>query len=114
MVKPTITLLVNLVVPSRIGVYERVASALNLIILHGGMESNRDTWKEAHVHGACVRRVAGWQLPLTKRDNGKVIDHRYLHLEPGYITELVRRRPDAVITFEIGFRTLVGLAYGAC
>jgi glycosyltransferase involved in cell wall biosynthesis len=114
MVKPTITLLVNLIAPSRIGVYERLASAMNLIILHGGMESNRDTWKEANVHGACVRRVAGWQLPLTKRDNGKVIDHRYLHLEPGYITELVRRRPDAVITFEIGFRTIVGLAYGAC
>jgi glycosyltransferase involved in cell wall biosynthesis len=37
-----------------------------------------------------------------------------LHLEPGYITELIRERPDAVITFEMGFRTLVGLAYGTC
>jgi glycosyltransferase involved in cell wall biosynthesis len=114
MPRQKIALLVNLVAPSRVGVYERLASVMDLIILHGDMERNRDTWKEANVHGACVRRVAGWQLPLTKRDNGKVIDHRFLHLEPGYIAELVRERPDAVITDEMGFRTLVGLAYGAC
>src|SRR6202030_3341687 len=114
MPKPRITLLVNQVAPSRVGVYERLATGLDLIILHGDLERNRDSWKRVKVNGACDRRVAGWQWSLTKREHGEPFDHWFLHLEPGYITELIRGRPDAVITFEMGFRTLVGLAYGAC
>jgi glycosyltransferase involved in cell wall biosynthesis len=114
MIKPKTALLVNLVAPSRVGGYERLAAALDLSILHGGMERNRDSWKELNVNGACVRRVSGWQMSMTKRDHGKEIDRWFLHLEPGYITELIRGRPDVVISFEMGFRTLVGLAYGAC
>ena len=114
MPKPKIALLVNLIAPSRVGVYERLAAALDLTILHGGMERNRDSWKEVKVEGACVRRVSGSPIILTKRNRGKAIDHWFLHLEPGYVTELIRGRPDAVITLEIGFRTLVGLAYGTC
>ena len=53
-------------------------------------------------------------FPLTKSQRGEIFDHWFLHLEPGYITELIRERPDAVITDEMGFRTLVGLAYGSC
>jgi glycosyltransferase involved in cell wall biosynthesis len=114
MIKPKVTLLVNLVAPSRVGVYERLATALDLIILHGGMERNRDSWKKLKVNGACNKRMAGWQFSLDKREGGEIFDHWFLHLEPGYITELIRERPDAVITFEMGFRTLVGLAYGTC
>jgi len=114
MPRQKITLLINQVAPSRVGVYKRLAAALDLIILHGVMESDRSTWKEEAVEGARVRRVSGWQLSLKKRDHGKVVDYWFLHFEPGYLTELIRERPDAVITFEMGFRTLVGLAYGTC
>ncbi|HZN97923.1 MAG TPA: glycosyltransferase family 4 protein, partial [Gemmatimonadales bacterium] len=41
-----------------------------------------------------------------------VLDSRYLHLNPGYLTDLLRLRPDAIITTEMGFRSLVALAYG--
>jgi glycosyltransferase involved in cell wall biosynthesis len=114
MSKPRISLLVNLVAPSRVALYERLAAALDLTILHGDMEGNRDTWKKVKVNGACNRRIAGWQFSLAKRKRGEIFDHWFLHLEPGYITELIRERPDAVITDEMGFRTLVGLAYGTC
>jgi glycosyltransferase involved in cell wall biosynthesis len=114
MARPKIAFLVNQMQPYRLGVYKRLAAALDLIILHGGMESDRSTWKEESVDGARVRRVWGWQLSLNKRDRGRAIDHWFLHLEPGYITELMHERPDAVITVEMGFRTLVGLAYGTC
>jgi glycosyltransferase involved in cell wall biosynthesis len=87
---------------------------LDLTILHGDTESNRSSWKEITVETARDRRVFGWQFSLTKRQRGEACDHWFLHLEPGYITELVRERPDAVITDEMGFRTLVGLAYGTC
>jgi glycosyltransferase involved in cell wall biosynthesis len=114
MTKPRIALLINLVAPTRVRVYERLATALDLIILHGEMESDRSSWEEMTVESARVRRVSGWQLSLTKSQRGEIFDHWFLHLEPGYITELIRERPDAVITDEMGFRTLVGLAYGAC
>jgi glycosyltransferase involved in cell wall biosynthesis len=112
--KPKIALLVNQISPSRVGVYERLASALNLIILHGEIEGNRDTWKTEKVNGASNRRIAGWQLSIDKHERGEIFDRWFLHLEPGYIIELIRERPDGVITFEMGFRTLVALAYGAC
>ena len=114
MPKPRVALLVNLVAPSREGVYKHLAAALDLVILHGGMERNRNYWNKVQVNGACGRRMAGWQLSLTKREGGQAFDHWFLHLEPGYITELVREKPDAVITDEMGFRTLVGLLYGTC
>jgi glycosyltransferase involved in cell wall biosynthesis len=114
MPKPKIALLVNLVAPSRVGLYERLAAALDLVILHGGMERNRDSWRDQQVEGAVSRRVRGWQVTMNKHASGQVTDRWFLHLEPGYITELIRERPDAVITFEMGFRTLVALAYGTC
>jgi glycosyltransferase involved in cell wall biosynthesis len=112
MAKHRIALLINLIAPSREGVYERLAAAMDLTILHGDMERNRGSWKEVKVSGASSRRIAGWQLSFKKRYHYEVVDHGFLHLEPGYITELIRERPDAVITDEMGFRTLVGLAYG--
>jgi glycosyltransferase involved in cell wall biosynthesis len=114
MPKPRIALLVNLVAPSRVALYERLASALDLVILHGNMEANRDSWTDLRVNGASSRRVAGWQLSMKKHESGRGIDPWFLHVEPGYIPELVREQPDAVITDEMGFRTLVGLAYGTC
>ena len=112
MPKPRIALLVNLVAPSRVGVYERLAKRLDLVILHGGTEKNRESWKNVHVNGASDRRIAGWQLPLTKRKRGEIFDQWFLHLEPGYITELIRERPDGVVTLEMGIRTLAALTYG--
>jgi glycosyltransferase involved in cell wall biosynthesis len=114
MPKPRIALLINLVAPSRVGVYERLATALDLVILHGDMESDRGSWEEMTIESARVRRVSGWQLSLIKSQRGEIFDHWFLHIEPGYVTELIRERPDAVITDEMGFRTLVGLSYGTC
>lgn len=110
--RPKVALLINLIAPSRVSLYERLATALDLVILHGDMEANRNSWKSVEVNGARNRRVAGWQLSLDRQKSGKVIDHWFLHLEPGYIFELLRERPDAVITDEMGFRTLIALAYG--
>lgn len=104
----------NLVPPARVALYESLARALDLVILHGSMEANRASWRYLRVSSASSRRVAGWQSSINKRESGRVADTWFLHIEPGYIPELVRERPDAVITEEMGFRTLVGLAYGTC
>jgi glycosyltransferase involved in cell wall biosynthesis len=78
------------------------------------MEANRKSWGRVNIKSARLRRVWGWQLRLNKHKQNKAFDHWYLHIEPGYIIDLVRERPEAVISFEMGFRTLVALAYGAC
>ncbi len=114
MPKPKIALLVNMVAPYRVRVYERLAAAMDLVILHGDAENNRASWKEMKVKGAINRRVTGWQFSMDKRRRGKVVDRWFVHIEPGYITQLIHERPDAVISSEMGFRTLVALAYGAC
>lgn len=114
MPRPKTALLVNFVAPYRVRVYERLSAALDLLILHGDVECNRPSWKETKVKGARDKRVAGWQLQINKRRRGEGIVPWFLHIQPGYIAQLIRERPDAVITDEMGFRTLVALAYGAC
>jgi glycosyltransferase involved in cell wall biosynthesis len=111
--KSKVALLVNQVAPNRVRLYEHLASYFDLVILHGETEANRSSWKECKVTAARMRRVAGWQLPLAKRDRGKRIDTWFLHIEPGYLFDLFRERPDAVITFEMGVRTCAALIYGA-
>lgn len=107
-----LALLVNQISPYRRKLFARLAERFDLTILHGGMESNRP-WAETAVPGARDRKVAGWTLMLKKRRGSQVFDQRFLHFEPGYVTELLRLRPEAIFTAEIGFRTLVALAYGA-
>jgi glycosyltransferase involved in cell wall biosynthesis len=112
MPKPRIALLVNIVAPSRVRLYEHLAAALDLTILHGGAERNRDSWNGTSLKGARYKRMAGWQWSLARREDGEIFDHWFLHFEPGYVFELLRERPDGIVTFEMGFRTLVALAYG--
>lgn len=111
-VKKKVFLLVNLVAPARIPVYTRLAERCDLSILHGKMEGNR-SWKELKVEGAEDGRVWGFHLTLDRRANGRVFDKWFLHIEPGYLFELFRRKPEAVITVEMGFRTLTALVYGS-
>jgi glycosyltransferase involved in cell wall biosynthesis len=108
----SVALLVNQVSPYREKLYARLAERFNLSILHGEMEANRQ-WSVPSVEGARLCTVGGWTFESNRREQGRVFDRKFLHIEPGYITELWRLRPEAVITAEIGFRTFAALAYGA-
>jgi glycosyltransferase involved in cell wall biosynthesis len=110
--KPKVAILVNMVAPYRVRLFEHLATEFDLSILYGGMESNRTSWEPPEVKGASVRRVLGWQFSLSRRQGAKEFDKRFVHIEPGYFTDLIRERPQAVITAEMGFRTLAALAYG--
>jgi glycosyltransferase involved in cell wall biosynthesis len=109
--KPRLALLVNLIAPYRLPVYTRLAECFDLFILHGRMETNR-AWREATVTGAEDRTVWGWQFKFRVLKSGRLFEHRFFHFEPGYLTELLRIRPAAIITIELGFRTLLAIAYG--
>jgi glycosyltransferase involved in cell wall biosynthesis len=113
MAKPKVAILVNMIAPYRVRLFEHLASEFDLLILYGGMEANRTSWEPTKVKGAGVRRVLGWHFSMSRRQDGKEFDKRFVHIEPGYFTDLIWQRPRAVITAEMGFRTLAALAYGA-
>ena len=110
-----VALLLNVIGPARLGLYSFLADHFELLILHGGNESNRDTWSgiEKALPNAHVTCAWGWQLHHAKKVNGDAFDEKYFHITPGFAWHLLRFRPDAVISNEIGFRTLIALAYGA-
>jgi glycosyltransferase involved in cell wall biosynthesis len=110
-----VALLVNMISPARIPLYASLAEAFDLLILHGGAERNRDTWQgtEGALANAQVRRAWGWKIPFSRKQHGKKFDELYLHFNPGFFFELARFLPDAVITNEMGVRTILALLYGA-
>src|SRR5215470_5328108 len=112
--KTKLVLLLNMLSPARLGLYSLLADEFDLLILHGGKEANRGSWNghEETVPGARVVRAWGWQIRQTKRLEGKVFDEKFIHVTPGFLWHLLRFRPQAVISNEMGFRSMIALAYG--
>jgi glycosyltransferase involved in cell wall biosynthesis len=106
--------LTNMIAPYRLPLFAVLGDQFDLLVLHGGREANRDSWGNADdiLSNAKVVRAWGWQIPFKQKLNGKVFNERLFHITPGLIWHLLRFRPDAVISGEMGFRTTVALAYG--
>lgn len=112
--KYKVALLVNQLTPYRLPIYQALGSCFDFAIFHGGKEANRTSWQnlENKLSGVEVKRSWGLQLSLLKGKKGNTYDYKYIHINPGYLFDLLSYRPDAVITVEMGFRTLVALLYG--
>jgi glycosyltransferase involved in cell wall biosynthesis len=112
--KTKVALLLNIIAPSRIRLYSLLADHFDLLILHGGTEANRDSWSnlDQQLPNARVVRAWGWQMRHAKKMDGEVFDEKFIHITPGFAWGLLRFRPQAVITNEMGIRTLIALAYG--
>jgi glycosyltransferase involved in cell wall biosynthesis len=108
-----IAVLFNIIAPAKVPVYSGLAANFEMLLLHGGMESNRTSWlaPEKKISGAKIKKVWSWQLELRKM-SGKIRDRRHLHISPGFIFYLFGFNPDVVVTNEMGFRTLQALIYG--
>jgi glycosyltransferase involved in cell wall biosynthesis len=108
-----IAVLFNIIAPAKVPVYSGLAAHFNMLLLHGGMESNRTSWHapEKKIIGAKIKQVWSWQLELRKM-SGKIRDRRHLHITPGFIFYLLGFHPDVVVSNEMGFRTLQALIYG--
>jgi glycosyltransferase involved in cell wall biosynthesis len=109
-----VAILTNVLTPNRLPIFERLAAQFEVTVLFSGEESNRDQWRglEHRVRGFTVKRVTGFNFTWTKREEGGVVDTKHLHVDPGLFTALLRLRPDAIITAEMGFRSLVAVTYG--
>lgn len=113
--KNKLALLTNMIAPYRLPLYSVLANQFDLLLLHGGKEANRDSWSnfEECLPNARVVRAWGWQFRHAKKLNGQVFDEKFIHITPGFVWHLLCFRPDAVISTEMGFRSMIGLAYGA-
>ena len=109
-----VAILTNVLAPYRTPIFERLAAKYDLTVVLSGEEANRGNWREVNdrAHGYAVSRSKGLTFAWTKRNERTVLDTRYLHLNPGLFGELRRLRPDAIVSDEMGFRTLVALSYG--
>jgi glycosyltransferase involved in cell wall biosynthesis len=113
-VKPKLCILLNMIAPARVRLYSALAEHFELLVLHGGTEGNRDTWRHVGktLPNATIVRAWGWQIPIIRRERGQFFDRRYIHITPGYIWHLLKFRPAVVISNEIGLRTIIALMYG--
>ena len=109
-----LAILTNIVAPARIPMFSGLAAHFDLMVLHGGIESNRDFWNDCdrNIPNARVVKAWGWQIRILRRENGQIFDLLYTHITPGYLWHLLRFNPDAIVTGEMGCRTLVALTYG--
>jgi glycosyltransferase involved in cell wall biosynthesis len=112
--KIRLALLTNIIAPYRLPIYSYLADQFDLLLLHGGTEANRDSWSglERALSNATVVRAWGWQFRHAKKVNGEVFDEKFIHVTPGFITHLLSFRPDAIISNEMGFRSMIALTYG--
>jgi glycosyltransferase involved in cell wall biosynthesis len=108
-----VAVLVNIVAPYRLPIYRGLAARFHTTVFHGGREGNRGTWeapKESR-DGLHFREAGGFTIPYGVGKGG-VYDLKYLHLPVALPIRLLTYRPNAIITTEMGARTLLALAYG--
>jgi glycosyltransferase involved in cell wall biosynthesis len=113
--KPKVALLVNIVAPYRVPVYEALGEQFDVRIFYSGSESNRTTWQGTLSGLSNCKAKRSWGFTFTRRikRGSNAFDNRYVHFNPGFLFDLIRTRPDAVISIEMGFRSLVAMFYGA-
>jgi glycosyltransferase involved in cell wall biosynthesis len=112
---PKLAILTNQLTPYRIPIFANLARDYALRVFISGPEANRSEWKniDEQAHGFLVKRSWGFTLTSIRTQGDVAFDHRYLHITPGYVADLARLRPEAVISVEMGFRSIVALLYGA-
>lgn len=108
-----VAILTNVIAPYRIPIFSQIAEHFDTRIFISGEETDRGYWKgeESRLRNVTVKRSAGVTIKY-KVGKNQVYNTKFLHFPYGHILDLLRARPDAVVTVEMGFRTVVALLYG--
>ncbi|GBD02323.1 2-deoxystreptamine glucosyltransferase [bacterium HR18] len=106
-----VAILTNIIAPYRVCVYRRLGKEFETVIFVSGSEENRKNWSQVQDQNIHFKRVWGFSLAIPRSGKRGIFDYWYLHINPGYLTELIRFAPDAVISSEMGFRSLMALLY---
>jgi glycosyltransferase involved in cell wall biosynthesis len=111
----SLAFLTNIVAPYRVPVYRKLGQRFKTKVFVSGREGNRQEWRR--VESALrpevgVKKSWGWTIPCPEIRHHGIYQHRYFHITPGYLSDLISFQPDAVITNEMGLRSLLALLYG--
>ncbi|HVZ84598.1 MAG TPA: glycosyltransferase [Terracidiphilus sp.] len=110
--KKRLAILTNMLTPYRLAAYRKLGDAFDTLILHGGMEPNRD-WSLDVPANLKTKQVWTYQITGKKRIGiDGVRDTTYVHLNIGLLWSLPQFLPDVIITHEMGIRTVIALLYG--
>jgi len=103
-----LAILVNIIAPYRLPIYKALTNVFDLAVFYGSQEQKNRNWSglAAVFPEARVKQSWGLRVGFKKKSQNKTYDFKFLHLHPGYFVDLVKFRPDAVISNEMGFRTL--------
>src|SRR5215475_13402923 len=95
-IRKKVALLTNTIAPYRLPIYSVLGDEFELLVLHGGTESNRKSWGnlESILSNVTVVQAWGWQIPFKQKLNGKVYNDRLFHITPGFVWHLFRVQPD--------------------
>lgn len=110
---PRLAILTNILAPYRMPIFRHLGNEFDTLILLAGNEDNR-SWNVSHASEAFKVKTS-WGVTLKRRlrtDCGSIKDLQYIHANPGYLVDLVRFRPDAIISSQMGFGSLIALTYG--
>lgn len=108
-----LAILVNIIAPYRVPIYNKLNEHFKGKVLFSSMEGNRTTWDEIPRELVCSAQSSwGIKVPYSKKKKGSLFETKFLHITPGYFYDLCAYRPDAIISNEMGFRSLVALVYG--
>ena len=97
--------------PYRMPICIALAERFDLLVLCSGSEANR-SWT-AERRGLNIKYVPGWVIPITSKRSGSVFDRQYMHVPPLILVELLRFKPQYIISSEIGLRTAFAIAAAA-
>ena len=107
-----LAILVNTIAPYRLPIYAWLAESMDTLVMHGGSEANR-SWQLDIPPSVKTKRVWTLQLPVRKKTGVTGISaSQYMHFNLGLLWSLPRFRPHAILTNELGLRTIIALVYG--
>lgn len=109
-----IAILAPILTAYRIPVYEELARHAQVTLLLGKKEPNRPTWENLLPPDSPIRVRECFSLlwVTSRKKDGVKFESGYFQVTLGYIPALMKLRPDAVLTVELGVRTMFGLLYG--
>lgn len=108
-----VAILMNDLPPYRVPIYQQLANEFDVSVFLSGEEDNRNWKVETSASDLHVKRSWGFTFKHTPKDESDhVVDIRYLHLTPGLILDLIRFRPRAIISTEMGIRSTISLIFG--
>jgi glycosyltransferase involved in cell wall biosynthesis len=111
--RPRGAILTNMVAPYRIPLYDQIGRFFDLTVLTSRTEKTRSSWGNGRIAAKCfsVRQSLSVLLTFRQQSGERTFGYSSVQIPFGLLFDLIRMRPDWIISAEMGLRTLVALLY---